>query len=147
MRLILTLFAGRLAAGILSIELVASLDRSQLVIKEDIAELGRDSELGQSSASLLRQVISHLNVDVVRMDGNLASPALVDDLDEFGRKIPRHQTLLHFSPTKKPRAGLLGLTERQKDSASLLLIVKAKQHSPHPNAATSWRMEDYAWNF
>ena len=66
------------------IEMVGGdLDGGHLVIEKAIAELGRNSELRQSSPSLLRQVVSHLEIDVIGRNRNHTRPTLLDDLDQL----------------------------------------------------------------
>ena len=62
----------------------AIFDGGDLVIEQAIAELGRNAELGQAGARLLRQVVGHLDVDVVRRERRLARPAFLDDLHQLG---------------------------------------------------------------
>ena len=54
-----------------------------LKVKKDVLELPRNMELRESRASFLRQVIRHLNIDVVGRNQSLASPAFLNDLNQF----------------------------------------------------------------
>src|SRR5438034_10110028 len=56
---------------------------SRLILEQLIPELRRDTELRKAISGFLCEMISNLNVDVVRRDDVLPSPALFDDLDKF----------------------------------------------------------------
>ena len=62
------------------------LDGGRLVLEQLVAELCRDAKLGEAVPSLLGEVISDLDVDVVRRDDLFARPALLDDLDQARRR-------------------------------------------------------------
>ena len=51
------------------------LDRRRLELEQLVAEVARDAELGKPGARLLRQVVGHLDVDVVRRDQSLRAPS------------------------------------------------------------------------
>ena len=59
------------------------LDRGGLEVKEGIAEIGWQGELGEAGARLLGQVIRHFDVYVIWRDEVGPGPAFFDDLDEF----------------------------------------------------------------
>ena len=54
-----------------------------LEVEEHVSEVLRNAELGEPVARFLRQVVRHLEVDVVGCEGLLARPALLDDLDQL----------------------------------------------------------------
>ena len=60
------------------------LDGGRLKLEELVAEVCRDAKFGEAMPRLLREVISHLDVDVVRRDDLVTRPALFDDLDQLG---------------------------------------------------------------
>ena len=47
----------------------------RLEVEQPVAELARNAELGQAGARFLRQVVGHLEVDVVRRDQLLRAPS------------------------------------------------------------------------
>ena len=63
------------------------LHRRGLKVEQGGAEVARDAELGQAGARLLRQVVGHLDVDVVRRNRRVARPTRVDDLRQFVRDV------------------------------------------------------------
>ena len=58
-----------------------------LKLEEFVAEIAGDAKLRQAGASLLGEVVGHLDVDVVRRDRLGTRPTVVDDLDKFFRNI------------------------------------------------------------
>ncbi len=59
------------------------LDGGLLELEKRVAEVAGNAELGQPGAGLLRQVIGHLDVDVVGRNRLRPRPTGVDDLDKF----------------------------------------------------------------
>lgn len=60
-----------------------NLDGSDLEIKEPVAEIARYAEFAQPRSCLLAEVIGNLEVNMIRGQQFLTSPAGVDDVDEF----------------------------------------------------------------
>ena len=60
-----------------------NLDCRNLEIKELLTEIAGDAELGQAGSGLLRKMVGHLQVDVVRRGSLLACPAILDDCNQF----------------------------------------------------------------
>ena len=58
-----------------------------LKLEQPVAEVPRDPELGQAGARLVREVIRHLEIDVVGRDQIVARPALFDDVDQLARDV------------------------------------------------------------
>src|SRR2546428_11870693 len=58
-----------------------------LILEKLIAELRRDAELRKAISSFLCEVISNLNVNVIRRNDSLASPALLNDLDKLSGNV------------------------------------------------------------
>ena len=58
----------------------SNLDCSLLKFEQLVAKVGRDLEFLQSCPRLLRQVIGHLDIDVVRRQDFHPCPTVVDDL-------------------------------------------------------------------
>ena len=56
------------------------LHRCRLEVKQAIAEDPWDLILGQAGAGFVREVVSHLEVDVIRRYQGLPRPALLNDL-------------------------------------------------------------------
>jgi hypothetical protein len=58
-------------------------DSRHLVFKQAIFEITGNVEFLQPSACFLREVIGHLEIDVVRRNSLLTSPAFIDDVGQF----------------------------------------------------------------
>ncbi|MNC96754.1 hypothetical protein D3C83_142110 [compost metagenome] len=56
-----------------------NLDCRNLEIKELVAKVTWETKLADSSARFLRQMVGHFDVDMIRRDGFLASPAFLKD--------------------------------------------------------------------
>ena len=59
------------------------LHRRFLVVEQDSVDLGRDAELRETGARLLREVVRHLEVDVIRRRVVRPRPTLIDDRRQF----------------------------------------------------------------
>ena len=55
-----------------------------LILEQLVPELRRDTKLRKAVSRFPSQMISDLNVNVIRRNDLLARPTLLDDLDEFG---------------------------------------------------------------
>jgi hypothetical protein len=61
----------------------SDLDGGHLEVKQFIAKVARQTKLHQTRTSFVRQVISHLEVDMVWGNRLLACPALLDNRQQF----------------------------------------------------------------
>ena len=62
-------------------------DGGDLVIKQAISEFRRDTKFRQSGARLLRQMIGHLDVNIIWRKRDFARPAFFDDLHQLGGNV------------------------------------------------------------
>ena len=79
-----------------------------LKVEELVPEVPRDAEFGQAGPRFLRQVVSDLDVDVVRRDELLSRPAFIDDLSKVIRDI--HTPVIVpavFEPSSQLLAGVV----------------------------------------
>ncbi len=84
------------------------LNGGRLEIEELLAEIFRDAEFRQTGARFLREVISHLHVDVVRRDGLFARPAFMNDLRQLFRNIPTEAVVpTVVEPARQLPAGVM----------------------------------------
>ena len=79
-----------------------------LKFEKRVAEVSRDGELADAGLRLARQVVGHLQIDVVRREHLLSRPALVDNAREFGADIDA-ETIVPavFKPCLELEAGIV----------------------------------------
>ena len=61
--------------------------RGRLIFEQLVTEFCRDAKFGETMPSLLGEVISDFDVDVVGRDDLVTRPTLFDDLDQLGGDI------------------------------------------------------------
>ena len=64
-----------------------NLDRRRLELEQPIAEVSWNPELGQAGAGFMREVIRHLEIDVIGRNQLAPRPTLLDDRDQFLRNV------------------------------------------------------------
>lgn len=62
-------------------------DCRRLKLEEFVAELAWNSELGNARARLLREMVRHVHIDMVRRNRFLARPRLLDDFHQLFRNV------------------------------------------------------------
>ena len=80
----------------------------RLKVEELVVKIPGNSELGESSPCLLRQVVGDLDIDLERRDWFFPRPTLFDDLDELIRNIDAPTvTPAVLEPLRKFLAGIM----------------------------------------